>query len=315
MSKLTINVGQAANDKTGDTLRVAFSKINQNFTELFATDTSTKYHLGDDTQFVRIELDGEGVPTGGITIQSGFDTAMPVYIKGANAMRNGAGGNVIIEAGAPPLATPEQLIQGGLPYDGTVGDIEIAGNQTTIYSLGNTWTFGADGKLTFPDATTTTGKSITISTGNSLTVNLSNSSPSVNTTFKINPLSIKLPTGNGAIFSGVDGDVAYLWALDATNKTFYFPDAGDLVYPQIRYSTSGGDGMQLVTSSKPIKITASAKSWSFNTDGKLTLPSGGTVSYTPATSTDWNGTAPTTIQEAIDRLAAAFKILHNGTGA
>jgi len=41
----------------------------------------------------------------------------------------------------------------------------------------------------------------------------------------------------------------------------------------------------------------------------------GTVSYTAATATDWSGTPPATMQEAIDRLAAAFKTLHNGTGA
>lgn len=40
----------------------------------------------------------------------------------------------------------------------------------------------------------------------------------------------------------------------------------------------------------------------------------GTVSYTPSTPGDWNGTAPTTIQQAINRLAAAVKAL-NGTGA
>ena len=39
------------------------------------------------------------------------------------------------------------------------------------------------------------------------------------------------------------------------------------------------------------------------------------TSYTPTTATDWNGTAPTTIQEAIDRLAAVVKILNSSTGA
>jgi len=149
MTKQHINIGRSANDKGGDPLRTAFDKVNQNFDELFATDTLTKYQLGDDEQFVRIELDGEGVPTGGITIQSGFNTAMPVYIKGGNASQDGVGGNVIIEAGAPPLAAG--LIQGGGPYAGTVGDIEIAANQTTIESLGNVWTFGNDGILTLPE--------------------------------------------------------------------------------------------------------------------------------------------------------------------
>jgi hypothetical protein len=141
MTKQHINIGQSANDKSGDPLRTAFDKVNQNFDELFATDTLTKYLLGDDEQFVRIELDGEGVPTGGITIQSGFDTAMPVYIKGGNASQDGVGGNVIIEAGAPPLA--EGLIQGGGPYAGTVGDIEMAANQVTIETLGGVTTFSS----------------------------------------------------------------------------------------------------------------------------------------------------------------------------
>ena len=35
MSKLNINIGSKANDKSGDTLRTAFDKINQNFSELY----------------------------------------------------------------------------------------------------------------------------------------------------------------------------------------------------------------------------------------------------------------------------------------
>lgn len=143
-----VNIGQSANDKSGDPLRVAFEKINGALTELYATDITSTYQIGDETQFVRIELDGEGVPTGGITIHSGYDTSMPVYIKGGNCAQDGVGGNVIIEAGAPPLAAG--LIQGAGPYAGTVGDIELSANQTTIESLGNTWTFGSDGNLQFP---------------------------------------------------------------------------------------------------------------------------------------------------------------------
>ena len=62
------------------------------------------------------------------------------------------------------------------------------------------------------------------------------------------------------------------------------------------------------------EYSTSAYTWKFDNSGDLTLPTGGTVSYTPTTANDWEGTAPTTIQEAIDRLAAAFKTA-NGTGA
>lgn len=37
MAKQTINIGRVANDKSGDPLRTAFDKINQNFTELYNT--------------------------------------------------------------------------------------------------------------------------------------------------------------------------------------------------------------------------------------------------------------------------------------
>lgn len=36
MAKLTINIGQSANDKNGDPLRTAFTKVNANFDELYA---------------------------------------------------------------------------------------------------------------------------------------------------------------------------------------------------------------------------------------------------------------------------------------
>lgn len=42
---------------------------------------------------------------------------------------------------------------------------------------------------------------------------------------------------------------------------------------------------------------------------------GETVSYTPSTPSNWNGTPPTSLQEAIDRLSALAKTLNNGTGA
>ena len=41
MSQEIINNGQSANDKSGDTIRDAFDKVNRNFTELYNTDTAT----------------------------------------------------------------------------------------------------------------------------------------------------------------------------------------------------------------------------------------------------------------------------------
>ena len=38
MAKQTINIGTAPNDGTGDPLRTAFDKVNDNFTELYTDD-------------------------------------------------------------------------------------------------------------------------------------------------------------------------------------------------------------------------------------------------------------------------------------
>jgi hypothetical protein len=66
MAKLNINVGQSDNDKTGDTLRSAFTKVNANFTELYtalgtvpngtktATATGTAGQITWDANYIYI---------------------------------------------------------------------------------------------------------------------------------------------------------------------------------------------------------------------------------------------------------------------
>ncbi len=49
MKKQTINVGTTANDKKGDSLRAAFTKVNANFTELYTAlglNTDVTLNLG-----------------------------------------------------------------------------------------------------------------------------------------------------------------------------------------------------------------------------------------------------------------------------
>jgi hypothetical protein len=94
---------------------------------------------------------------------------------------------------------------------------------------------------------------------------------------------------------------------------------GELNYTGITIGPNSNDAektwMWVDHANAYVSTNNAANTWTFGTDGALTLPTGGTVSYTPTTATDWNGTAPTTMQAAIDRLAAAFKILNSGTGA
>jgi hypothetical protein len=52
-----------------------------------------------------------------------------------------------------------------------------------------------------------------------------------------------------------------------------------------------------------------------NNDLNLTALGNVNVPYNPANPADWNSTAPTTVAEALDRLAALLKTLNGGTGA
>jgi hypothetical protein len=68
MAKQTINIGTTPNDKTGDQLRTAFTKTNDNFTEVYAyplnsissgtpassTATGTKGEVKYDATYVYI---------------------------------------------------------------------------------------------------------------------------------------------------------------------------------------------------------------------------------------------------------------------
>ena len=234
------------------------------------------------------------IPDAWITIASQLQTAYDTWqeVLTFSDFSIAVGGNDVVWGFSPTgqLTVPGAIRKDGGLYmnsggdgisstvfvNGTAGSVILrTDNGTTLKSL----TLDVEGLLTFPDGTTSTGKSITVPLDDSLTVNLSfDSGPgSINTSFKVNPLSIKLPTGNGNIYSNGE-TAAERWSLDSANKTFYFPDAGDGVSPQIRYSTPGNDGMELFTAAKPIKITtASNKSWTFGTTGTLTLPASGNV--------------------------------------
>ena len=62
MSKQTIFLGQTANDRTGDPLRVAFEKVNENFTELYSS-------LGADSQIpTQATHTGKVLTTNGTTL-------------------------------------------------------------------------------------------------------------------------------------------------------------------------------------------------------------------------------------------------------
>ena len=242
MTKQHINTGTAANAKNGDPLRTAFDKVNANFDELYAAGNPIQYHLGDDTQFVDIDPD-----TGMVVIQSGFDTGMPVYIKGANCSDEGVGGNVIIEAGGAPL-----------PNNGTTGNIELAAQQTTIESNNNMWSFRDDGVLELPE-----GGDIVDSNGD--TVLGTGTADTGSWTF-----DTVTATTNGNIIVKA-GSGADAWASLLSNNganSFWVDDVGAHV------------------TSNFIEGETTENYWTFGDDGTLTLPGDETITDTKVTNWD-----------------------------
>lgn len=114
-------------------------------------------------------------------------------------------------------------------------------------------------------------------------------------------------TGSGG-YINIDAGNGYDYGGDVTLSAGYSTLNGGDVTITGGYAYGGTHGRIQLT-------TANSYQWTFDATGNLTLPGNGTVSYTPSNSSDWNTPAPTTIQEALNRLAAVVKTLNGGTGA
>ena len=97
MVQQVISIGSAANDGTGDPLRTAFTKINQNFTEIYGRDaTGANFDFTDNTLSSTntngdIDLDPNG--TGKVVISDNAlvisTTKTPTTSRGAAGDRKG----------------------------------------------------------------------------------------------------------------------------------------------------------------------------------------------------------------------------------
>jgi hypothetical protein len=129
------------------------------------------------------------------------------------------------------------------------------------------------------------------------------------TTSKLYNRPADLALNNHFVLEVTDGGVVVLPDQSvingATLKTVAGNYAGITAGPQGSDEDSwvwvDNDGATIST-----KYSTDQFTWKFDNDGNLTLPTGGTISYTPANPGDWEGDPPTTIQEALDRIAAAL---------
>jgi hypothetical protein len=127
MAKLTVNIGQSANDRQGDNLRTAFSKINGNFDEIYlSVDTLT-------SQVAAIQSGGTSNSASGNTIVG--DIQGSVIAEDSTVLVDGVGG--AIDAGNLTGALP--AIDGSALTGVTVSSIafsNVTGTPTTLAGYG-----------------------------------------------------------------------------------------------------------------------------------------------------------------------------------
>ena len=110
---------------------------------------------------------------------------------------------------------------------------------------------------------------------------------------------------NGSPFTGSGGDTGNV-VFD--ENTLYVGGTGFL-------NLETDTGVAVIGTNGPepllVSINEDDKIWTFAPDGSITLPAGGTISYTPDDTDNWNEPAVNTVQAALDELAARVTALQN----
>ena len=313
MAKQNINVGTAANDKKGDSLRAAFQKVNANFTELY-----TSLGLINDVTLNLGAFEFAG------SVMSTTDSTAIVIDQATTVTSNlSVGGNIL-----PQTANGGDLGSSTLPWrslyvsnntiyiGGTAVGLDANGNLTTGGTVvGSTpaWA-NITGKPTFATVATTgayadlTGKptiptlvsqlsndsgfltsvsNIQSESDVSIQVNLTDSTTRIwrfgedgDTVFP-NNISINY-SGNNVQFPRIIADSGKAFSIQGQGSTgsaalswTVDPDAAGQ-YAAVGVTKGGGDNLAKVVlqAQSDSGDAGTAKIWQFNETGRTTFPNG-----------------------------------------
>jgi len=200
MAKQTINIGSTANDGTGDPLRTAFQKINDNFAELYGDDSSA------DT-FTSPQITTPTI-TGTATIDNLIFNDSEIGTSSNANLNLNPGGTGTIELQAATNITGNTTITGVVGITGAVTATSFSGPLTGNVT-GNV-TGNAD-TATYSSAVTLTADNTTNATRFPLFVSAAtgNLSPRTDTGFTYNPSTGVLTTTSvtGDLTGAVTGNV------------------------------------------------------------------------------------------------------------
>jgi len=370
MAILYINTGTSANAGNGDSIRLSFTKVNNNFQDLLGRlDNATFPNIYVNNGYFR-NVSSTGTFTTLDLISTGTALVNDLAILGnVNSTVNFTDTSTFVNATVTDTATVNHLAAQSLTAETTAtfnSDIVVNGNYIGTLTLAGTATFDniiVNNTATLNDITINGSITAGFYQGfddfniikddtNGLNFRLRNIHADSFTEYNLldnisGGLTIahQNSTNDSGRYLAGQNYIIGLTPTDTLNIGRYsdikfYADAPayashhelvpviviDSNTQQVNilswtFGTDGALNIPLSTTGKgliqtvgDISILATDKTWSFGTDGLLSLPTGGTVSYEPAVDTDWIGTPPTTIQEALDRIAAAIKAL-NGTGA
>jgi fibronectin-binding autotransporter adhesin len=173
MAQQNINIGSAANDGTGDPLRTAFDKINDNFTEIYGATTEANDILEDSTPQLGGDLDVNGRRI--TSARSNEDIIL---------LPNGTGGVVAsgIRLAGTTISSDDSSsinINEGLILDGTAS---VSGAATLSSTLGVTGATTLSSTLAVSGASTLTTTNI-----DNITIQDSNITSTSNADINITP--------------------------------------------------------------------------------------------------------------------------------
>lgn len=214
MAKQTINIGSSANDKTGDPLRTAFNKINENFTELYGASpfgqqvTISGNQISANESNADLVLSGSG--TGGVV-------ASAVRIDGTSLSSSDStqiNVNENLDVGGNITASGNITATGDIFANGNINLGNASSDQTKVVGVFEADNIQIDGTTI---TTNTTNGSVTI-TGNATGgVNVEN--------LTVNDNTISSPSNSDIVIEpGGTGDVV-LSALRINGTTLDSADS------------------------------------------------------------------------------------------
>ena len=199
MAKQIINIGSAPNDSTGDPLRTAFSKINNNFDELYSEVGNSNFRFSQNTM-TTTEGNINIAPADGAAVVTGSQTQ--VYISAANASIDMDTGALVVAGG---VGISGNVNIGGLLYAASA-QIDALDDTPIGSNSPSTGTF-----------TTVTASMIDVS--NTLTVNTIDADSINSVTYTGGTVNVDQIIGNSATIGNIVVPNANIINLTTSNIT------------------------------------------------------------------------------------------------